>query len=476
MIWLRILFIMAFLLSSTNASTCPKVVVVGAGIAGLTAAHRLQEQGVDVEVYEARNRVGGRISTVTIDGVVAELGAQNITDGGEIENVGRLIKEFELETIGEKVLLTHSYFDGEKFIPVLKLLREKQFKPHELKSHLEAAAAQAHNMKEVLDSLLNEDDPVYKTVAVRLAAYEGATIDNLSTYYTDTLFHILLGGICAVHQSNGVDENYVNILSINGGNGLLPKKIGDRLSDRLHLQMPLTQVSKNEDQSYRLVFRNGQSVNCDILILAIPCSVYCDIDFDTGVIPKKQLESIQSIQYGTNAKILVPFHNSPIQRKGYVNDRLVCFLDIDHNILTLYYTGNASRFTQETIHSTFSIDRHMIEMGYEDFCPPFATPTLANDQAFAAYEGPTGYSWPLDPYAKGSYSYIAPGQEVLLTEIKEENGEKVKTLFAPIDQSLYFAGEHATILLDVPGTVEAACESGERTARMILRTLKNPTD
>jgi len=47
----------------------------------------------------------------------------------------------------------------------------------------------------------------------------------------------------------------------------------------------------------------------------------------------------------------------------------------------------------------------------------------------------------------------------------------VKTLFKPIDNRLYFAGEHASVLLDIPGTMEAACESGERTARMIQKLI-----
>lgn len=47
--------------------------------------------------------------------------------------------------------------------------------------------------------------------------------------------------------------------------------------------------------------------------------------------------------------------------------------------------------------------------------------------------------------------------------------EIVKPLFAPIDDRIYFAGEHASILFDVPGTMEAACESGERAARLILK-------
>ncbi|MCI0616191.1 FAD-dependent oxidoreductase, partial [bacterium] len=44
----------------------PAVVVIGAGLAGLTTAYRLQQKGIAVHVYEARNRVGGRIFTVRL--------------------------------------------------------------------------------------------------------------------------------------------------------------------------------------------------------------------------------------------------------------------------------------------------------------------------------------------------------------------------------------------------------------------------
>jgi cation diffusion facilitator CzcD-associated flavoprotein CzcO len=40
------------------------VAVIGAGLAGLTAAYRLQQRGFDVTVFEARDRVGGRVWTV----------------------------------------------------------------------------------------------------------------------------------------------------------------------------------------------------------------------------------------------------------------------------------------------------------------------------------------------------------------------------------------------------------------------------
>ena len=52
-----------------------RVIVIGAGFAGLSAAARLVELDTDVVVLEARNRIGGRAHSVDVDGVVADVGA-----------------------------------------------------------------------------------------------------------------------------------------------------------------------------------------------------------------------------------------------------------------------------------------------------------------------------------------------------------------------------------------------------------------
>jgi oxygen-dependent protoporphyrinogen oxidase len=73
-----------------------KVIVVGAGMAGLAAAYRLRQAGVAVTVLESSGRVGGRISTQTRDGYVIERGAQLITS--TYRNTFGLLKELGLES------------------------------------------------------------------------------------------------------------------------------------------------------------------------------------------------------------------------------------------------------------------------------------------------------------------------------------------------------------------------------------------
>src|SRR5947209_8661620 len=92
----------------------PKIAVVGAGLAGLTAAHSLQKNGFDVTVYEARNRVGGRVFTVNLQGHLGELGGQNIYDGGSADNILSLIDQLGLETEGRKSLMNLNYCNNEE--------------------------------------------------------------------------------------------------------------------------------------------------------------------------------------------------------------------------------------------------------------------------------------------------------------------------------------------------------------------------
>ncbi|XP_018564335.1 lysine-specific histone demethylase 1A [Anoplophora glabripennis] len=86
-----------------------KVIVIGAGIAGLAAAQQLQQFGLEVIVLEARDRVGGRIATFRKGNYVADLGAMVVTGlgGNPVTTLSKQI-DMELHRIRQKCPLYQS--------------------------------------------------------------------------------------------------------------------------------------------------------------------------------------------------------------------------------------------------------------------------------------------------------------------------------------------------------------------------------
>ncbi|MBN9170047.1 MAG: FAD-dependent oxidoreductase, partial [Microbacterium sp.] len=80
------------------------VVVIGAGAAGTTAANELKKAGLSVAVLEARDRVGGRVWTDSIEGAMLEIGGQWVSPD----------QDALIETVAELGLETFSrYRDGD---------------------------------------------------------------------------------------------------------------------------------------------------------------------------------------------------------------------------------------------------------------------------------------------------------------------------------------------------------------------------
>ncbi|OIW02997.1 hypothetical protein TanjilG_13634 [Lupinus angustifolius] len=71
---------MAFSAKHDNPRSIKRVAVVGGGVSGLAAAYKLKSHGVDVTVFEAEERAGGRLRTVSQDGLVWDEGANTMTE------------------------------------------------------------------------------------------------------------------------------------------------------------------------------------------------------------------------------------------------------------------------------------------------------------------------------------------------------------------------------------------------------------
>src|SRR5262249_41543429 len=155
-----------------------------------------------------------------------------------------------------------------------------------------------------------------------------------------------------------------------------------------------------------LKFRVGEEikeVSADLVVLTIPCSVFTDIEID--FIPAERLKAIREVHYGINSRILFPFPSEPLTHEAFGDGRAFAFLPRDFQTLCLYYIGEHANFTAETIETIFDQERPLIPY-FTPYSPP--PPVLARDTLFASYHSPVGHSWPMDPFAKGSYSCIAP--------------------------------------------------------------------
>jgi monoamine oxidase len=143
-------------MASTSPEPVVDVVVVGAGLSGLVAAHRLQGQGLRVRVLEARDRVGGRLVTATsASGAAVDLGGQ--WGGASHHRFAALVQELGLATFPSNYDgLGLFHWQGKACIaPMASDLRQSFlfFEPDALPLD-RAAIDAAHRLKEDFDGLV----------------------------------------------------------------------------------------------------------------------------------------------------------------------------------------------------------------------------------------------------------------------------------------------------------------------------------
>ena len=445
----------------------PKIIVIGAGLAGLTAAYRLQQKNYDVEVYEAHSRVGGRVLSALIKNLddeysVAELGGQNITDGGEAKSFHALAQELNLEIHDTHIDFKSLYYDGKNFVDDAILLKKLNFKKDTLDSKLAVLEKTCSSMQEVLDQILHEQ-PILKSIfSCMLNGYEGSPPNLLSTYHNiTTLRYMLLGGLSEAHEKTST-ENQLHMQSLKKGNATLPLKLAEKLAERIYLNKILKKVSYTTDNKLLLQFQDKTQTTCDKLLLAIPAPIYDDINFADTIGPT-QLSSIKQVQYGKNAKILIPIKYHQLKHESIITDNMVAFFNSDKKLLNLYFNNDDGTYYFKN--TLFAAGLPILKQGYENISLNESDPAIAAEEQFKKYEVPVAKSWVSDPYIKGSYSNYSVILKDKLQKTVPYKNIIVKEIFAPVNDQIFFMGEHATIISEI-GTMEAALESGERIAAL----------
>lgn len=456
----------------------PKIIVVGAGLSGLTTAHRLQKIGHPVEVYEARGRPGGRVLTAYFGNAYEELGGKNIDDAFDADEMLALISELGLKvrlTPKENLKNTTYVFDGKmgKFVSAFK---EGPEPTEALLETLRSKLDQMKSLGDVCDLLLGKHPKLYWYMGLIYRGYEGSTLDALSPYYLDISFWNFYSRFyeMSLMQDDKMSSQDPH-LTVDGGNSCLVKALAKQLDGHIHYNLPLRGIARGCTHSYKLIFDNGVVVETDYLVLTLPCSTLRDVKIEEGLIPDDQLYAIKTLQYGSHAKLLIPVKlKDNNQSQSIITESIYSWFNHDKTIMTWYMGGNEAIFDYRSSKELCKIlnrDIDAIRKVFPDIEFPKGLLPCPKSEITSQYDQPIGVSWINDEFSKGGYSNHGIHNFKLFHDTIEDHGEVVFTIFRSVNGTLFFAGEH-TALVDF-ATMGGAVQSGERAARMLDNALEN---
>ena len=444
-----------------------EVAIVGAGIAGLTAAWRLRQQGVAARVYEGQTRVGGRMLSLHDhfgkDGPVIELGGELIdTDHVRIRALaGELGIALDDLLAGDTDRDTW-WFDG-------RAVSEREI----VEAFVPVAAAIERDLAAAGDGAYDHTDPnaafraldtlsiaqwfdrngvtgwLRKLLDVAYTTEMGLEIGEQSAL--NFLTFIGTGDADAFKVFGSSDERF----HVRGGNDLIPRRLAERMGDAIDTGQVLEAISAHGD-GYRLAFRNG-GASRDVLarevILALPFTLLRKVRIDVPLPPDKR-RAIDTLAYGTNAKLMIGFDRRVWREHGANGASM--------SDLAFQTTWDTSRKQPGGgVLTNFTGGRHGLALG--EGTPKAQADAAARDLdrlwpgALAARAGAreVRMHWPTNPWALGSYACLRPGDWSTLRGV----------IGASVGH-LHFAGEHCAP--DTQGFMEGGCESGETAAAAVL--------
>jgi monoamine oxidase len=466
--------------STPMISSHPQITIIGAGLAGLTAAYGLEKQGYGVTVIEARSRPGGRVLTAYNGDSYEELGGKFLDDGGDGAEIIALAQELGVEVDRHEVISSPSHLQDGKISSIFSLFKNGPIPSEENYQLLQKESVDKKSLGELLD-LFFKDHPAIRThVERRMRNFEGSASHSLSTYYLASFWQYYKEYYAKGLKGEKDEVETETILTIKGGNSKLIDALCDKLKTKVVYNSPLTKIERGSDGKIRLLFAEKVPVETQYLLLTIPCSTLCDVEIEKGLFPEEQLSQMRSLQYGTNAKVLMPTQFVPGKEKdGFsVTKNVAVWLNNDRSIMTFYYGGEAGIFNSNSIEDVELViqqDMGDVKKLFPDASLPEGEhPELFVDKVKPQLKKAVGISWIKEPFSKGSYSNLGAGQEKIFLETTEAVGETVKKVFQPIEDKIFFAGEHTA--LEYIGTMEGAVSSGNKAQRMLQRTIKKPAE
>jgi monoamine oxidase len=420
-----------------------RILVIGAGMAGLTAARQLAEAGRKVLVLEARDRVGGRILTLRDQGEILELGAEFIH--GRPPELWDLIREAGLETYA---------LDGTDVC------------------HKSGKLKKCDEIGEMFKFL----NGLEKWKGADLSFADYPPLEKLSPEKRDEVINYVQGFNAADYRRIGVHSLAVQqwaekeiagdeVFRIREGYDRLPEFVANKVREaggRIELSRTVEKIEW-ERGNVRVYVRDGGELaqySAAQAVIALPLGVLLQLGVVFDPVPEALIAANQ-LAMGPVRRFTLLFRERWWAANENVKLPKLSFLFAQDAMPPVWWTAHPwetrtltgwiggpqsaafDQFTREQVG----------DAGCRELARIFDLPV---DMLRGQLMSCATHDWQTDLLSCGAYSYVPAGAL-----------NAVLMMATPVQRTLYFAGEH-TDVTGHWGTVHAAMRSGIRAAQQVL--------
>jgi len=463
-------------LASCGKSNGESIAIIGAGIAGLNAAYQLQKNDIKSIIYEASDRIGGRMFTLYDEfgkGITTEVGGEMVDTTHA--DILQLVKEFDLGLydLREDPLAPKTYYFGGKFRSddelknalkpfVVQLMKDIKSLPDVIS--YKAAAQFEHLDKQSITAYLN-------ALGVKGWLFDFLNVTLTREYGMEASLQSAVNFLIMFVEPAPAEKSYElfgpghEVFKIKGGSNTVTNALYEKVKPFVKTGYNLKSITKSDSMGYNLEFDNQGTpvvVKADHVIIAIPFTMLKLVKLDLPM-PAEKTKCINEIGYGNSSKFIVGVtKNKPWRthgRQGYT------FTDLT------FGCGWDSAQSQSETEGSFTVfgggdfsdkvKSEGLDVLANQILPQLNTIYPGMDKAYSGKN--TKFCWSENPYSKAGYSSFKTGQWSTLA-----GWEGV-----PVEE-IYFAGEHVS--REFQGYMNGGAQTGRIAAEMLMKSMAGSSE